>query len=158
MTTAAAPSASTVWLSVHRRWIAAIILALAVATAVSIAIFRWGGGDEGISPAGQNIANSIGNGAKAVGTTVASLFGLRSPGERAAGTLANLKHKRLPVLHERALPKVRRLPGHAAPLAAAPAGPAGQELLPANPLYNIVGGTPEGAPTIIATETRPLLT
>ena len=39
--------------------------------------------------------------------TVAAMLAERSPGERPAGALANLKHKRQVALHERALPKIR---------------------------------------------------
>lgn len=149
-----APSALAARLSANRRWVVAILLAAVLAAMVSIAIFRQGALNNGTGTAGRNIGSQLGNGAKALSNSVASLFGLRSPGERATGTLANLKHKRQPVLHERALPKVQRRALR--PLAAPTPPDASPEALPANPLYNIVGGAPEGGPATIATEAPPL--
>ena len=153
MSTAPPPQGS--WLT-NRRAVGigiAILLALGIAAALSISGFWRPGG--GASNAVQNAlnagANGVSNGINAV-KSVADLLAGRSPGERAEGTLANLKHRRLASLHERALPKVRR-PGAQSPLArivgAAPVPPA--EVLPpaAAPLYNVVAGAP-GTPVGLA--------
>lgn len=129
------------------------LLALAVAAALSISSFwRPGGGGDGAASNGIQRALNVGanglNNALGAVQSVADMLAGRSPGERAEGTLANLKHRKLVGLHERALPKVRR-PGATSPLAgivgAAPVPPAEELPPPAAPLYNVVAGGP-GAP------------
>lgn len=151
MQVSTAPPASASWLANRRAVgiVIAIVLALGLAAALSISGF-WRPGGSG-SNAVQNAlnagANGVTNGINAV-KSVADLLAGRSPGERAEGTLANLKHPRRAALHERALPKVRR-PAATSPLAgivgAVPVPPA-DVLPPASaPLYNVVAGGP-GAP------------
>ena len=81
--------------------------------------------------------------------TVAAMLTERSPGERPEGALANLKPKRQPGLHERALPKIR---GPLAPptvyeaLVGTPPNPFVTPP-PTAPLYNnLAGGPPETIP------------
>ena len=145
-----APPIQASWLA-NRRAIGIVIgvALLAVAAALSISSFWRPSANDG-SSAVQNALNAGANGvsnALNAAKSVADLLAGRSPGERAEGTLANLKHRRLSALHERALPKVRR-PGAASPLAgivgAAPVPPA-EVLPPPAPLYHVVAGGP-GAP------------
>lgn len=145
-----APPIQASWLANRRAiGIAIGVALLAVAAALSISSFWRPSANDG-SSAVQNALNAGANGvsnALNAAKSVADLLAGRSPGERAEGTLANLKHRRLSALHERALPKVRR-PGAASPLAgivgAAPVPPA-EVLPPPAPLYNVVAGGP-GAP------------
>jgi hypothetical protein len=126
---------------------AVIAVAIALAAALGIAVysgrdmFRPGGGNDVAGALRNGIGQGV-NGIKAVGDTVASLLESRSPGERAEGALASLKHRRT-ALHQRALPKVRRPP--ASPLAgivgAAPIPPVLPPVTP-GPLYNVVGPPP----------------
>jgi hypothetical protein len=114
---------------------------IALAAAIGVAVFN----DRGIfgrAPDGSDVASALRgsvqqgvNGIKAVGDSVASLFDSRSPGERAAGLLANMKHKKQTALHQRALPKVRR---------------------PGNPLAGIVGAVPTPPPVEAPVITQPL--
>ena len=146
-----APPIQASWLA-NRRAIGIVIgvALLAVAAALSISSFWRPSANDG-SSAVQNALNAGANGvsnALNAAKSVADLLAGRSPGERAEGTLANLKHRRLSALHERALPKVRR-PGATSPLAgivgAAPVPPAEVLPPPPAPLYNVVAGGP-GAP------------
>ena len=125
---------------------AVIAIFVALAAALSIAVYNGRdmfrpGSDNDVANAFRNGVGQGINGIKAVGDTVASLFESRSPGERAEGALASLKHRR-PVLHQRALPKVRR---PASPLAgivgAVPIPPVVPPVIP-GPLYNVVNGAP----------------
>lgn len=142
-----APPIQASWLANRRAiGIAIGVALLAVAAALSISSFWRPSANDG-SSAVQNALNAGANGvsnALNAAKSVADLLAGRSPGERAEGTLANLKHRRLSALHERALPKVRR-PGAASPLAgivgAAPVPPA-EVLPPPAPLYNVVAGGP----------------
>lgn len=129
-----------------RRGIAALI-ALAMAVAVGIGIFYRGAypfANVG-SPAEQGLSDQLRQGVNGMKTVADMLLG-RSPGERASGALANLKHKRLALAHERALPKLRG----PAPLTslAAIAGPPGAPLVPiaaASPpamLESLIGPAP----------------
>ena len=147
VTAATAPSAP--WLTRGRGIAIAIgaLVALALAAALSVSDFWRPGANSGGS-AVQNALNAGANGVSNVvnaAKSVADLLAGRSPGERAEGTLANLKHRKLAALHERALPKVRR-PAAASPLAgivgAAPVPPAEVLPPPAAPLYNVVAGGP----------------
>jgi hypothetical protein len=147
-----APPAPPSWLNNRRAiGIGAAIVALALAAALSISSFWRPGGGGGQSNGVQSALNAGANGvSRALGAvqSVADMLAGRSPGERAEGTLANLKHRRLAALHQRALPKVRR-PGPVSPLAgivgAAPVPPAQELPPPEAPLYNVVAGGP-GAP------------
>ena len=148
-----APAASLSWLNNRRAiGIGAALIALAIAAELSISSFwRPGGGGgqgNGVQSALNAGANGVSRALGAVQQSVADMLAGRSPGERAEGTLANLKHRRLAALHQRALPKVRR-PGTVSPLAgivgAVPVPPAQELPPPATPLYNVVAGGP-GAP------------
>lgn len=131
---------------------AIVVLALLIAAAVGVAVLNERGmfGRPGSS---GNVAGTVRTGVqagidslKAVGDSVASLFDSRSPGERAAGLLANMKHKRQSALHQRALPKVRRGPVN--PLAgivgAVPTPPPVEAPVITQPLDKVVNGTPTG--------------
>jgi hypothetical protein len=139
-------STFTAALATRRGAVIAIVIALAAALGIAVYngrdMFRPGSGNDVAGAFRNGIGQGI-NGIKAVGDTVASLFESRSPGERAEGALASLKHKRHPALHQRALPKVRRPP--ASPLAgivgAAPIPPVLPPVTP-GPLYNVVNGGP----------------
>ena len=149
--TAAASSLAT------RRGIWAVALVLAIATAVGIAVFRPGFLPNGSGSVGNAISNQVGKGVanvQALGNTVADILAGRSPGERAAGALASLKHKRLPVLHQRALPKIRRPASPLAGIVAAPAVPPIAIPPSQTPLYNVVNGTPTPVP-VVATAPLP---
>ena len=118
---------SSIVASLATRRGAVVAIAIALAAVIGVAVFN-DRGMFGRGPQGSDVAGAVRsglqqgvNGIKAVGDTVASLFGSRSPGERAAGLQANLKHKRQAALHQRALPKIRR---------------------PVNPLAGIVGAVP----------------
>jgi len=74
--------------------------------------------------------------------TVAAMLAERSPGQRPEGALAQLKHKRAAMLHERALPKVR---GPAPSVYEALAGPPPSPPVappPEAPLFAAVAGGP----------------
>jgi len=74
--------------------------------------------------------------------TVAAMLAERSPGQRPEGALAQLKHKRQAVLHERALPKVRApAPSAYEALAGPPPSPP-LAPPPEAPLYTVVAGAP----------------
>lgn len=104
--------------------------------------------------------------------SVAALFAARSPGERQTGALASLKVRRQPVLHERALPKVRRPEGTgllANTFPGPPELPLGSPVAEA-PLYDVVTGVPPlitptgpslvgppGGPPLITTPSVPLI-
>lgn len=131
-----------------RRAVAALVL-VGIAAAIGIGIVyraSYPGGGFG-SPTVDALSGKINQGLNGMKTVADMLLG-RSPGERAAGALANLKHKRLAAPHERALPKVR----HAAPPSplAAIVGPPPPEAIPpvaggpapGTPLYNVVSGPP----------------
>jgi len=136
--------------SLGNRRNAALAALLAVALSLAIAVgFYNRGGFRGLSSGnvGDAVRHSVNQGfnsISALGETVASLFGSRSPGERADGTFANMKQRKHPALHQRALPKVRR--GPTAPVAVA--SPVAPTIPPeAAPLYNAVTGAPKaGAP------------
>jgi hypothetical protein len=82
--------------------------------------------------------------------TVAEMMMERSPGERAKGAVASLKHKRLASVHERALPKVRAPGRPVSPLAALVTAPPTVPLPTPGPLYNTVAGPPPAVPLEIA--------
>jgi hypothetical protein len=141
-------SALTASLAANRGAVIAILLSLAAGVGIAVYNNRDGSGQ---GP-GNSIAGSVRNGVQqgvngmtAVGDTIASLFDSRSPGERASGALASLKHKRQPVLHQRALPKVRR---PVSPLAgivgAVPVPPPVEAPIIPAPLDKVVNGAPVG--------------
>ena len=143
MSVAVAP---TGWLSDRRNVALAALLAIALSLAVAIGVYNRGGfravGSASVGDAARNALNQGINGVAGLADTVAGLFGIRSPGERAEGTLANMKQRKGPALHQRALPKVRR--GPLAPaIGATPVLP----IVPpdAAPLYNVVTDAPKGA-------------
>jgi hypothetical protein len=132
--------------------IAAALLALAAA--VGIAVFRPGMMPNGSNPFGSNVAQQVGNGVdrlKAIGNTVAGIFGSRSPGERVGGVLASLKPRKQAAIHERALPKMRGPVSPLAGIVAAPVIPPIAAAPPETPLYNVVNGTPTPVATVAAT-------
>ena len=135
--------AQTGWFS-HRRNIAlAALLAVALSLAFVIGVYNRGGfggaGNESVGEVTRNALNQGIDRINALGDTVAGLFGSRSPRERAEGTLANMKQRKRPALHQRALPKVRGGP-LAAIVATIPVPP----VLPpaAAPLFDVVTGAP----------------
>lgn len=142
MSVAVAPAG---WLSNRRNIALALLFAIAVSLAMAIGVYNRGGllsaGDSGLGDAARNALNQGVNGVNAMGNTVASLLGMRSPGERADGTLANMKQRKQPALYQRALPKVRGGP-QAPAVGAAPVPPAAP--IEAAPLYNVVTDTPKG--------------
>jgi len=125
---------------------------LAVAVALGVAIFRPAAFTDRKGPVGEAISNQVAKGVanvQALGNSVADILAGRSPGERLAGVLANLKHRRAPALHQRALPKVRRPASPLANIVAAPAAP----IIPppaGTPLYNVVNSAPV-VPAVAAT-------
>jgi hypothetical protein len=123
---------------------AVIALFVAIATALGIAVFRPGMFSGEPSAGGTEVGQQVGKGIsslKNLGDTVAGMFGSRSPGERAAGVLANLKQRRHAPLHQRALPKIRR---PANPLGAIVSAPPAPPVVPApsTPLFNVVNAAP----------------
>lgn len=139
-----------------RRGAAVIALMVALAAALGVAIFRpdflpnRGGG----GPVGEALTNQVAKGVanvQALGSTVADILAGRSPGERLAGVLANLKHKRAPALHQRALPKIRRPVNPLGAIVAAPSAPLVVAPPAETPLYNVVNGTPTPVPVVAAT-------
>ena len=127
------------------------LLALAIAAAIGISVMNdrgmFGRSPDSSAVPGvvRNSVQAGVNSLKAVGDSVASLFDSRSPGERAAGVLANMKHRKAPALHQRALPKVRKNPVN--PLAgivgAVPTPPVEAPPI-APPLDKVLSGAPSG--------------
>lgn len=142
----------------------AIVAALVFAGVATVAFYNrpFPGAPAGSGPQ-QSLSKAVGQTLAAAGNTVASLFQLRSPGERVAGLLANSK-KAISPRHERALPKVRKTPG--SPLASIVGSPPASAIPPPPdaeaPLYKVVtnapptsvppegtgGGVPGGVPAI----------
>jgi hypothetical protein len=149
-----------------------VLLALfaALAAAVGIAVFRPTSFPNSANSTGRNFTEQIGNSVdslKALGNTVANLFDSRSPGQRAGGVLASLKLKRQIILHQRALPKIRRPVSPLAGIVGAPPIPPVGTLPAGTPLYNVVNGTtrnpitvaqagPPGGPPILFPSAPPL--
>jgi hypothetical protein len=129
-------SSTGTWLS--RKGAAAAIALLAIAVALGVAFYSRAQ-NPGSDSAGSRLVHAAGAGiGRAIDgvKTIAAMIAERSPGARAAGELASLKHKRLPALHERALPKIRRAP-------------------PPSPLANIVA-PPEVPPAVVPPVVTPL--
>lgn len=150
MAVSAVSSSTGTWLS--RKGAAIAIGLLAIAVALGVGLYSRasmpGSGNAGsrlVHAAGVGIGQAI-DGVK----TVASMIAGRSPGERAAGELASLKHKRLPALHERALPKFRRAPpvSPLASIVAPPSAPPAVVPPVAGPLYNAVTASPPVTSTL----------
>jgi hypothetical protein len=143
MSVAAAPPG---WFSSRRNVALAALLAIALLLAIAIGVYNRGGfraaGDGAVGDAARIALNQGAKAINALGDTVAGLFGSRSPGERAEGLLANMKHRKRAALHQRALPKVR-----GGPLARIVGAPPLLPVVPpvATPLYNAVTGTPKAA-------------
>jgi PEP-CTERM motif len=119
---------------------AAIAIFLAIAAALGIAVFRPQMFPDRVGTAVREQFDKGANGLKEVGRTVAGIFEGRSPGERFAGLLANLKQKRHAPLHQRALPKIR---GPVSPLAGIVGAPVVPPIMPPaaeTPLFNVVNG------------------
>lgn len=157
-----------------RRWLAALcVIGLAAAGAFALYV---GAGDlskraglSGTSLLAAAISEKVQQGVNKV-KSVADMLAGRSPGQRARGTLANLKHKRHPrALHARALPKTKKaLPAAASPLAsiiAPPAEtvpPAPAVLPPTAPVFSAVTAAPpatqvaEAKPPIVFPPILPL--
>jgi len=144
---AIAPGAGPTFLT-RRNAIVAVLLALATAAGLFIA-----SRPDLVKSIGQRFGSSVSQGVKdgVQGIkTVAAMMAERSPGERAQGALASLKHKRAPAIHERALPKVRRPAAPPiSPLAAIVAGPPVPPAIPpAAPIYSLMTGPPTAIPPI----------
>lgn len=116
------------------------IVVLAVAAALSVATLS--------SP---QLAGKLGEGLSAGVEgmkTVAAMLADRSPGQRPDGALANLKPKRQPAIHERALPKVRGPNPTAFDTLVGPPPPPSIVPPPEAPLYTAVAGPPLPVPPI----------
>ena len=97
---------------------------------------------------GSSVTQGLESGVQGI-KTVAAMMAERSPGERAKGALASLKHKRVTELHERALPKVRKPAPPVSPLAAIVAAPPPASTIPpAAPLYSLMTGPPVPIPPV----------
>ena len=132
----------------RRNVIVAVLLALAAAGALFIAsrpdLVR-----SIANRLGSTVGQSVKDGVQGI-KTVAAMMAERSPGERARGALASLKHKKLTSVHERALPKVRHPAAPPiSPLAAIVAGPPiPPEIPPASPAYTAMTAPPVPIPPI----------
>ena len=145
MATVAPSRGAAAWIAAHKKSSIAVLFIAALAAALGIATLRSDGFADRAGQLGTTLGRQIGNGAQ----SVAQLFAARSPGERAAGLLASLKGRRLPALHERALPKVRK-PGSPLYAAVVPP-PAMPPIIPvppaaAAPLFNTVAAAPVPPP------------
>ena len=133
-----------------RRMLTALVL-IGIAAAVGVGFYyrtSYPGGNSG-SPVVDALGEQIHRGMNGVQSVADMLLG-RSPGERADGALANLKHKRRIAPHERALPKIRKsVP--LSPLAAIvgpselPLPPVAAAPVPGTPLFNVVTTPPPAA-------------
>ncbi|HJP67860.1 MAG TPA: PEPxxWA-CTERM sorting domain-containing protein [Sphingomicrobium sp.] len=155
MAVSTAPSSTGAALASRRGLTVLILIGIAAVVAIGT-ITRSAYPDLLGSPAGDALKEKIHQGVGGM-KTLADMLLVRSPGERAAGALASLKHKGLAAPHERALSKVRNAPP-VSPLAAivgAPAAPLPPvAVAPAvgTPLYNVVTALPavaEAPPPIL---------
>ena len=147
MAVSAVANSTGTWLS--RKGAAAAIALLAIAVALGVAFYSRAQ-NPGSDSAGSRLVHAAGAGiGRAMDgvKTIAAMIAERSPGERAAGELASLKHKRVPALHERALPKIRRAPPPSplANIVAPPEVPPAVVPPVATPLYNAVTTPPPGS-------------
>jgi hypothetical protein len=138
------------WVSAHRWPLLAALLLVGVVVALGVATYRPDLLPGRARPVADRVINGIGRQASEAAKTVASLFEARSPGERLAGALASLKQKRQPLLHERALPKVRRPLSPLAAIVAAPPPP-----IATVPVFEAVGGPKPGGPGVPVALTTP---
>jgi hypothetical protein len=123
----------------RNRWIVAAVIMVALVAALSIATFSR----VDFAAKARDVASAGLDNIK----TVAAMLADRSPGQRPEGALASLKQKKQPVLHERALPKVRKPESPLMGIVGTPPVPP-VELPPATPLYNVVSGTPDVVPPV----------
>lgn len=145
MAVSAAPASIVTAVATRRGLVALIVLGMAAAVGVGI-FYRSAYPPNSGSPAATALADKFHQGMNGLKTVADMLLG-RSPGERAAGALANLKHKRIAAPHERALPRVRKTvpPSPLAAIVGAPATPIAPVTgAPAagTPLYNVVNAPP----------------
>ena len=119
------------------RWVLAAAIVLAIAAALSVATFSRANFAKALSDAASDGLDNV--------KTVAAMLADRSPGQRPEGALASLKHKKQPILHERALPKLRKpespLAGIVGTLPVPPI-----EMAPETPLYSMVSAAPDVIP------------
>lgn len=133
-------AASSVLAAPVARRIGIVAGLLALAAVLGFAIYNGRDGSDPMTNL-SNAANRAANGTANAFRTVTDLLAGRSPGERATGALANLKHKRQAALHQRALPKTRR-PAAAALPSILPPGIPEEVPIAAAPLYALVAGLP----------------
>jgi len=119
------------------RWVVAAAIVLAIAAALSVATFSRTNVAKALSDAASDGLDNV--------KTVAAMLADRSPGQRPEGALASLKHKKQPILHERALPKVRKPESPLAGIVGTPPVPP-IEMPPETPLYSMVSAAPEVVP------------
>jgi hypothetical protein len=127
----------------RRNAVIAVLLALAAAVALGIAT-RPDLANLAGNRFGNAVSQSVKDGVQGI-KTVAAMMAERSPGERAKGALASLKHKRVAELHERALPKVRAPSPPISPLAAIVTAPPAPPVLPPvsqAPLFSMMAAPP----------------
>lgn len=117
----------------RNRWVVAAAIILVFAAALSIATYSR-------SDLGAKVWDAAGAGLDNI-KTVAAMLADRSPGQRPEGALASLKAKKQPVLHERALPKVRKPESPLAGIVGTPPVPP-VDVPSATPLYNVVTSSP----------------
>ena len=123
------------------RWVLAAAIVLAIAAALSVATFSRANFAKALSDAASDGLDNV--------KTVAAMLVDRSPGQRPEGALASLKHKKRPILHERALSKVRKPESPLAGIVGTPPVPP-IEMPPETPLYSMVSAVPDvGPPTSI---------
>lgn len=133
----------------RRNAVVAMLLALAAAVALGIAT-RPDLANLAGNRFGNAVSQSVKNGVQGI-KTVAAMMAERSPGERAKGALASLKHKRVAELHERALPKVRAPSPPVSPLAAIVTAPPAAPVLPPvsqAPLFGMMAAPPAVIPPV----------
>lgn len=148
MSVSVAASRPAAGLMTRRNAVIAVLFALAVAVGLGIAtrpdLANLAGGRFG-----NAVSQSVKDGVQGI-KTVAAMMAERSPGERAKGALASLKHKRTE-LHERALPKVRAPSPPVSPLAAIVTAPPAPPVLPpaaTTPLFGLMAGPPVVVPPV----------
>jgi hypothetical protein len=119
------------------RWLVAAAIVLAIAAALSVATFSRTNFAKALSDAASDGLDNV--------KTVAAMLADRSPGQRPEGALASLKHKKQSILHERALPKVRKAESPLAGIVGTPPVPP-IEMAPETPLYSMVSAAPDVVP------------
>ena len=136
-------------IATRRNMIVAALVAIAVVIALGLGIAAR---PDLANMVGDTVSQGVKSGVQGI-KTVAAMMAERSPGERAKGALASLKHKRAPALHERALPKVRRPSPPINPLTALLIPPPSPPVAPVAPvpLYDLVAGPPVIVPPVTGT-------